>query len=471
MTTVVIMPGGFHPFHPGHLALYQSAQRTFPDAEVYVAATNDKSDRPFDISDKQKIAYAAGVEPGHFVQVKSPFQAMEITSQYNPDRDTVIFVRSEKDANSPPKPGGVKKDGSPSYLQPLLGARRLEPFSKHAYMAYLPTVEFGPTDMTSATQIRAVWPTLTPKRKLALVMSLYPMTQQDVAGAKDIVRIFDQTIGGVAEDISRRGFIQGMGVAAGLAAAGAAGAQETSKPNFIAIVKIGNDAKQLDLGNKFNTSQEALEFVDGVLSKKGLQGYTVSIARGQPKTNENQGWAATYEADGLTAGTGAVGGMHASYQDRYNQPIDEDYVEENKVDPIEAATVDFYKNEVGNVSKKPVDNYKEIARELLGKTEDPGMRKKIMDILVQGNKNPYIQGGIITTIAAIWSGGVLHSAARMGLTPQQTNMMLQAILNTVVPTVVSRLNGKSWSDTAKYTLASAGIGTGIAAMTETGRKK
>ena len=384
MTTVVIMPGGFHPFHPGHLALYQSAQRTFSDAEVYVAATNDKSDRPFDISDKQKIAYAAGVEPGHFVQVKSPFQAMEITSQYNPDRDTVIFVRSEKDAKLPPKPGGVKKDGSPSYLQPLLGARRLEPFSKHAYMAYLPTIEFGPGAFTSASEIRTAWPKLNPKRKLALVMSLYPNTQQDPAGAKDIVRIFDQTIGGVAE---------------------------------------------------------------------------------------NQGWAATYEAVGLTAGTGAVGGMHASYQDRYNQPIDEDYVEENKVDPIEAATVDFYKNEVGDVSKKPVDNYKEIARELLGKTEDPGMRKKIMDILVQGNKNPYIQGGIITTIAAIWSGGVLHSASRMGLTPQQTNMMLQAILNTVVPTVVSRLNGKSWSDTAKYTLASAGIGTGIAAMTETGRKK
>ena len=384
MTTVVIMPGGFHPFHPGHLALYQSAQRTFPDAEVYVAATNDKSDRPFDISDKQKIAYAAGVESGHFVQVKSPFQAMEITSQYNPDRDTVIFVRSEKDANSPPKPGGVKKDGSPSYLQPLLGARRLEPFSKHAYMAYLPTIEFGPGAFTSASEIRAAWPKLNPKRKLALVMSLYPMTQQDPAGAKDIVRIFDQTIGGVAE---------------------------------------------------------------------------------------NQGWAATYEADGLTAGTGAVGGMHASYQDRYNQPIDEDYVEEDRVDPITSAAVDFYQNRVGDVDKKPVDNYKEIARKLLGQTENPGMRKKIMDILVQGNKNPYIQGGIITTVAAIVSGGILSSAARMGLTPHQTNMMLQAIINSVVPTVVSRLNGKSWSDTAKYTLASAGIGTGIAAMTETGRKK
>ena len=151
--------------------------------------------------------------------------------------------------------------------------------------------------------------------------------------------------------------------------------------------------------------------------------------------------------------------------------ISEDYVEEDKVDPITSAAVDFYQNKVGDIGTKPVGNYKEIARELLGKTEDPSMRKKIMNILVQGNKNPYIQGGIITTVAAIVSGGILTSAARMGLTPQQTNIMLQAILNTVVPTVVSRLNGRSWSDTAKYTLASAGIGTGIAAMTETGRKK
>ena len=413
MTTVVIMPGGFHPFHPGHLALYQSAQRTFPDAEVYVAATNDKSDRPFDIADKQKIAYAAGVEPGHFVQVKSPFQAMEIASQYNPDRDTIIFVRSEKDVNSPPKPGGVKKDGSPSYLQPLLGTKKLETFRKHAYMAYLPTVEFGPGAFTSASEIRTAWPKLTPKRKLALVMSLYPATQQDPTGAKDIVRIFDQTIGGVAE---------------------------------------------------------------------------------------NQGWAATYEADGITAGTGVTGGMHATYQDRYNQPIDErditsklgtkrdqgksvrkwrkergldeqDYLDEERTDPIEAATVDFYQNRVGDVDKKPVTDYKKIARELLQQTNNPTMREKVMHALVQGNKNPYIQGGIITTVAAIVSGGILTSAARMGLTPQQTNIMLQAILNTVVPTVVSRLNGKSWRDTAKYTLASAGIGTGIAAMTETGRKK
>ncbi len=54
MATVVIMPGGFHPFHAGHLALYQSAQRAFPDAEVYVAATNDTSARPFPFPVKEK---------------------------------------------------------------------------------------------------------------------------------------------------------------------------------------------------------------------------------------------------------------------------------------------------------------------------------------------------------------------------------------------------------------------------------
>ena len=193
------MPGGFHPFHAGHLALYQSAQRAFPDAEVFVAATNDTAARPFPFAVKEKLAKLAGVEPGHFVQVKSPFRAEEITAQFDPQRDNLIFVRSEKDQNSPPKPGGIKKDGSPSYLQPWLGAEKLEPFAKHAYMAYLPTVEFGP-GLTSATQIRTAWPTLDERRKTALVMSLYPRTQGNTKLAATVVKLLDAAIGTVAEN-------------------------------------------------------------------------------------------------------------------------------------------------------------------------------------------------------------------------------------------------------------------------------
>ena len=121
MKQVVIMPGGFHPFHAGHYALYQQAQKAFPGADVYVAATNDTSARPFPFAVKEKLAKLAGVAPGHFVQVKSPFQAREITDGLDKENTQLIFVRSQKDADKPPQAGGIKKNGEPSYLQPLAG--------------------------------------------------------------------------------------------------------------------------------------------------------------------------------------------------------------------------------------------------------------------------------------------------------------------------------------------------------------
>ena len=193
MKTVVIMPGGFHPFHAGHMSLYQSAREAFPDADVYVAATDDTSARPFPFAVKEKLAKLAGVEPGHFVKVKSPFRAEEITSRYNPAEDRLIFVRSEKDRASPPQAGGVKRDGTPSYLQPLKDQKTLETFGQHAYMTYLPTVEFGP-GITSATEIRTAWPTLNDRRKTALVMSLYPATQSNPALAATVVKMLDTAI-------------------------------------------------------------------------------------------------------------------------------------------------------------------------------------------------------------------------------------------------------------------------------------
>jgi hypothetical protein len=195
------MPGGFHPFHAGHAALYQSAVKAFPNAEVYVAATNDTKTRPFPFAIKEKLAKLAGVAQGHFIQVKSPFKSEEITSHYNPNEDVLIFVRSEKDKTEQPKPGGTKKDGNPAYFQPWTG-KNLQPFSKHAYIAYLPTVEFGP-GIKSATEIRNAWPNLDDRRKTAMVMSLYPVTQKNPKLAANVVKMLDMGMGGqegVAED-------------------------------------------------------------------------------------------------------------------------------------------------------------------------------------------------------------------------------------------------------------------------------
>lgn len=204
------MPGGFHPFHVGHLSLYNSARRAFPDADVYVAATDDTSTRPFPFAVKEKLAQLAGVEAGHFVQVKSPFQAVEITSKFDPAKDQLIFVRSKKDQGQPPVPGRVKKDGTPGYLQPLLGAKKLEPFAKHAYMAYLDTIDFTKdlpawvteygTGWNSASKIREVWPKLDDTRKTELVMSLYPRTQSNPKLAATVRKMLDTAIVGEVQE-------------------------------------------------------------------------------------------------------------------------------------------------------------------------------------------------------------------------------------------------------------------------------
>jgi hypothetical protein len=136
--------------------------------------------------------------------------------------------------------------------------------------------------------------------------------------------------------------------------------------------------------------------------------------------------------------------------------------EDKETDPVTSAVLSFYKPVVNDIHKEKLPDYVDQARELLQKTDDPKVRSKLIDIFKKGKENPYIQGGIVTTIGALLAGGILTTAQRMGLSPSQTNLALQAILNTVIPTVVSRINGKNWSDTIKYTLASAGIGTGIA---------
>jgi hypothetical protein len=201
MRKIVVLPGGYHPYHAGHYSLFKAAEEKFPDADVYLAATNDTKTRPFPFEIKKKLAQLAGVNPNQFVQVKSPFKAEEITQQYDPENDVLIFVRSEKDRNEQPKPGGTKKDGSPSYFQPY-DPDNLESFNKHAYMEYLPTIEFGP-GIKSATEIRNAWPNLNERQKLAMVMSLYPATQKNKKLADVAVKMLDAGI--IGDQVNEEG--------------------------------------------------------------------------------------------------------------------------------------------------------------------------------------------------------------------------------------------------------------------------
>ena len=326
MATIVIMPGGFHPFHAGHYALYQSAVKAFPNADVYVAATADTSTRPFPFPVKEKLAKLAGVPADRFVQVRSPFKAEEITRNYNPLTDTLIFVRSEKDRGSQPQPGGTKRDGSPSYLQPYTG-KDIQPFAKHAYMAYLPTVEFGP-GITSASEIRAAWPNLDERRKTAMVMSLYPRTQGNPKLAATVRKMLDTAIvGGVTE-----GFDDKIHVGVNYFEPIEPGDKVTWYYNSRYPKVEGTVVRGLQGGKFYIKSASPLpgyEHTDPAIypvPKNNIMSHT------KQGVEENQGWAATYEEiRGAPSGVGA--GMTAGYQRRENQPIAEKQRPEIERDP------------------------------------------------------------------------------------------------------------------------------------------
>lgn len=192
MKKLVIVPGGFHPWHGGHTALYNAAKTAFPSADVIVASTDDTAERPFPFRVKKILAQAAGVPSNRFIQVKSPFRAQEITQMYDPNETILIFVRSSKDADEMPQPGGVKKNGEPAYLQPYK-RNKLEPMSRHGYMAYLPVAQFG-GGMTSATEIRAKWPEMRNEQKINLIKELYPNTAQNQAAIDKLIEILDSVL-------------------------------------------------------------------------------------------------------------------------------------------------------------------------------------------------------------------------------------------------------------------------------------
>lgn len=199
MKTVVIVPGGYHPFHQGHRALYDQAKKAYPGADIYLAATDVQTDRPFPFKIKQALAKLAGIPTARFVQVKNPFQPREIVSNYDPDNTVLVFVRSDKDRNEAPVPGRKRKDGTPGYLQPADDS--MQPMSKFAYMDYVPTVTFG-KDMTSATQIRQAWPNMDTEQKSQLVTTLYPTVANNDALKNKTIEMLDTVLGtGVKEAV------------------------------------------------------------------------------------------------------------------------------------------------------------------------------------------------------------------------------------------------------------------------------
>jgi hypothetical protein len=197
---VAVMPGGFHPFHPGHKSLYDWAVKTFGQSNVYVAATNDTASRPFPFEVKKKLAAMAGVPESNFIQVKSPFNNREYAGLVDADT-ALVFVRSQKDKTEQPLPDQTKKNGEPGYLRTYTG-KDLNTSDEMGYMAYGPTINFDFSGMQikSASELRATWPEMSDEDKLKAAKLMYGN------GAEVAVELLNQALGDkeapVGEDAS-----------------------------------------------------------------------------------------------------------------------------------------------------------------------------------------------------------------------------------------------------------------------------
>ena len=163
MNYLVIYPGRFQPFHLGHQASYDYLTKHYGENSVYIATSDvtDPETSPFTFGDKVQMATKLGIPANHIVQVKNPYRADEIVGQLSDEEKAttaLIFAVSAKDGerfNFKPK-----KDGTPSYLQPLPeNLKKLKPITKCAYVTITPTVNFKVkgADANSATQIRKLY--------------------------------------------------------------------------------------------------------------------------------------------------------------------------------------------------------------------------------------------------------------------------------------------------------------------------
>jgi hypothetical protein len=202
MNTIVIYPGRYEPPHLGHKASYNQLQKTFPDAKVFVATSGVTAPvtHPFTFADKVELFGKLGIPASLVVQCASPYRAQEITENIpDPENTVLIFAVSAKDmeGDNARFKYGVKKDGSPSYMQPYPGSvKKCKPLTKHAYVytTDVATFKVMGKDANSATSIRKLYIDGSDQDRERIIHDLYGHT--DTA----IKQMFDQRLG-VAEKV------------------------------------------------------------------------------------------------------------------------------------------------------------------------------------------------------------------------------------------------------------------------------
>jgi hypothetical protein len=183
---LVIYPGRFQPFHKGHKGVYDELVLQFGRDHVFIATSNkvDPPRSPFSFAEKTQFMQLTGVPMDRVVETRDPYRALEIVQNYDPKTIRLIFAVSEKDmAEDPRFKFGTKKDGSPTYLQPMPTDKNdMQPFEQHGYVMTVPTTEFTVLGkpMRSATEFRNNFALADADTEKAMITDLFGAYDQQI---------------------------------------------------------------------------------------------------------------------------------------------------------------------------------------------------------------------------------------------------------------------------------------------------
>ena len=142
---IAIYPGRFQPMGPHHAETYKKLADKFGVENTFIATSNVVSEpkSPLNFNQKKSIMLKYGIPEKQIVQTRNPYQATEITEEFNPEATAVVFAVGKKDMDSNPRfanLGGMTKKGMPAYYKRFGSDDELETLDTHGYIDVAPHV-------------------------------------------------------------------------------------------------------------------------------------------------------------------------------------------------------------------------------------------------------------------------------------------------------------------------------------------
>jgi len=160
---IAIYPGRFQPMGRHHYATYKALADQFGAENTFIVTSNKMGPKsPLDFEEKKKIMIAHGVPADKIVMSRNPYQAVELTQNFDPATTAVVFAVGGKDMRDSPRFAnldGMTKKGTPAYYKTYRPGEELVGLDKHGYIAVAPHVEIdvpGFGEMSGTTLRKAL---------------------------------------------------------------------------------------------------------------------------------------------------------------------------------------------------------------------------------------------------------------------------------------------------------------------------